>query len=143
MAPDELKLECLLYYAQAWHLALHDVPLFDDPIVAADHGPELESGLAFQRLQTTLSPMNWEHFDKVIRRYANFNPDALARRVRSEPPWILARERTLLEPRLIIRHDDMRLFYRYGSQDLVTRASLALCRVSANFSLLGSDLRPY
>ena len=35
---SNLKLQKLLYYAQAWYLALYDVPLFDDPIEAWVHG---------------------------------------------------------------------------------------------------------
>ena len=34
-----LKLQKLIYYAQAWFLALHDEALFDDPIEAWVHGP--------------------------------------------------------------------------------------------------------
>ena len=34
-----LKMQKLLYYAQGIHLALHDIPLFDDPILAWPHGP--------------------------------------------------------------------------------------------------------
>ncbi|HTE21805.1 MAG TPA: type II toxin-antitoxin system antitoxin SocA domain-containing protein [Candidatus Limnocylindria bacterium] len=34
-----LKLQKLVYYAQGFHLAMHDEPLFDDPIVAWEHGP--------------------------------------------------------------------------------------------------------
>lgn len=36
---SNLKLQKLLYYAQAWHLALHDNPLFDERIEASVHGP--------------------------------------------------------------------------------------------------------
>jgi len=38
-----LKLQKLLYYAQAWHLALHDKPLFDEEFQAWVHGPVLPS----------------------------------------------------------------------------------------------------
>ena len=38
-----LKLQKLVYYAQAWHLALFDEPLFDDPIEAWVHGPVVSS----------------------------------------------------------------------------------------------------
>lgn len=34
-----LKLQKLLYYSQAWYLALYDLPLFDDRIEAWVHGP--------------------------------------------------------------------------------------------------------
>ena len=41
---SNLKLQKLVYYAQGYHLALFDKPLFDDyPIVAWEHGPVVES----------------------------------------------------------------------------------------------------
>ena len=36
---SNLKLQKLLYYAQAWHLALYGEPLFRDRIEAWVHGP--------------------------------------------------------------------------------------------------------
>jgi uncharacterized phage-associated protein len=37
---DNLKLQKLLYYSQAFHLVLHDkIPLFPEPIEAWDYGP--------------------------------------------------------------------------------------------------------
>ncbi len=38
-----LKLQKLLYYAQAWHLALKDIPLFHEDFQAWVHGPVLPS----------------------------------------------------------------------------------------------------
>ena len=40
---SNLKLQKLLYYAQGCTLALKNAPLFDDPIVAWQHGPVVES----------------------------------------------------------------------------------------------------
>jgi uncharacterized phage-associated protein len=36
---SNLKLQKLVYYTQAWHLALHDLPLFDEDFEAWVHGP--------------------------------------------------------------------------------------------------------
>ncbi|MGI0492332.1 Panacea domain-containing protein [Alkalinema pantanalense CENA528] len=36
---SNLKLQKLVYYAQAWHLALYDRPLFDEDFQAWVHGP--------------------------------------------------------------------------------------------------------
>lgn len=36
---SNLKLQKLLYYAQAWHLAIFKQPLFNDEIEAWVHGP--------------------------------------------------------------------------------------------------------
>jgi uncharacterized phage-associated protein len=40
---SNLKLQKLLYYAQAWQLALYDEPLFNDRIEAWVHGPVVPS----------------------------------------------------------------------------------------------------
>lgn len=36
---SNLKLQKLLYYAQGFHLAMNGAPLFNEPIVAWQHGP--------------------------------------------------------------------------------------------------------
>jgi len=36
---SNLKLQKLLYYAQAWHLALYGISLFDEEFEAWIHGP--------------------------------------------------------------------------------------------------------
>lgn len=38
-----LKLQKLLYYCQAWHLAIYDKPLFNEDIEAWAHGPVVPS----------------------------------------------------------------------------------------------------
>ncbi|MDR1079669.1 MAG: DUF4065 domain-containing protein [Deltaproteobacteria bacterium] len=38
-----LKLQKMLYFAQGWHLAYFDVPLFEDPIEAWKYGPVVRS----------------------------------------------------------------------------------------------------
>lgn len=40
---DQMKLQKLLYYAQAWHLAIKGQPLFDDDIEAWPWGPVVRS----------------------------------------------------------------------------------------------------
>jgi uncharacterized phage-associated protein len=42
IAPSDLthlKIQKMLYFAQGWHLAYFDVPLFEDPIEAWKYGP--------------------------------------------------------------------------------------------------------
>src|SRR5579859_7908067 len=40
---SNLKLQKLLYYSQAWHLALYDKPLFEEDLEAWVHGPAVMS----------------------------------------------------------------------------------------------------
>jgi uncharacterized phage-associated protein len=48
-ALTNLKLQKLVYYAQAWALALLDRPLFDEDVEAWQHGPVVES--VYQRMK--------------------------------------------------------------------------------------------
>lgn len=40
---SNLKLQKLVYYAQAWHLAIHGTPLFEEDFEAWVHGPVIPS----------------------------------------------------------------------------------------------------
>lgn len=40
---SNLKLQKLVYYCQGFYLALHGEPLFEEPIVAWQHGPVVEA----------------------------------------------------------------------------------------------------
>ena len=40
---SNLKLQKLVYYAQAWHLGIYDTPLFDEEFEAWVHGPVIPS----------------------------------------------------------------------------------------------------
>jgi len=40
---SHLKLQKLVYYAQGFHLAMYSKPLFNEPILAWEHGPVIES----------------------------------------------------------------------------------------------------
>jgi uncharacterized phage-associated protein len=47
-----LKLQKLLYYAQGWYLAMHDEPLFDEPLEAWTLQPRLWKNWAARRCAT-------------------------------------------------------------------------------------------
>jgi uncharacterized phage-associated protein len=97
-----LKLQKLLYYAQAWHLALYDgEPLFEDAIEAWVHGPVVPS--IFRQYKefrwnpiskTEGSPLSErieQHLESVWKIYGKFDATMLERRTHSEEPWLEAR----------------------------------------------------
>ncbi|MGC9292044.1 MAG: Panacea domain-containing protein, partial [Acidobacteriaceae bacterium] len=99
---SNLKLQKLLYYAQAWHLAFYDVPLFDDQIEAWVHGPVVRS--VFQEYRKfgwkpvktgnsggITSKKITDHLDEVMRAYGKFDAVLLERRTHRESPWRDAR----------------------------------------------------
>lgn len=123
-----MKLQKLVYYSQAWHLAWEQVPLFDEPIQAWANGPVVRSlynqhkGLfVVQPDQISGSAVNLaeneaETVDAVLEFYGYYSPLELSELTHSERPWQVARqgvapgERTDRE----ISKEDMLEFYSLG-----------------------------
>ncbi len=94
---SNLKLQKLLYYAQAWHLALYGNPLFRDPIQAWVHGPVVPS--VFREYKDyAWRPITQEvkadapsdlafHLKEVTRVYGEFDATTLERMTHQETPW--------------------------------------------------------
>lgn len=99
---SNLKLQKLLYYAQAWRLVFEDEPLFNDSCEAWVHGPvvarvfgEYKSNRwapIDQALGSSIQdPDVREHLNNVLEAYGNFGPTQLERLTHAETPWIKAR----------------------------------------------------
>lgn len=122
-----LKLQKLVYYAQAWTLALCDRPLFDEDFQAWTHGPVVPS--LFQRF----NGMGWNPLpapeedncgeldaevesllEEVYTLYGEHSAKYLEQLTHSEEPWLNARGGRPLEARCtcIIPKDAMKAFYR-------------------------------
>lgn len=65
---SNLKLQKLLYYAQAWHLALYDTPLFDEDFEAWVHGPVIPA------LFEEYKEFGWKPILKEVKK-PNFTPE--------------------------------------------------------------------
>jgi uncharacterized phage-associated protein len=99
------KLQKLVYYAQAWSLAINDRKLFEDKIEAWVHGPavrELYSeyknhGFSsikkghHSELINTIKAEDISLLDNVWNVYGKFDADYLELLTHSEDPWIIAR----------------------------------------------------
>jgi uncharacterized phage-associated protein len=136
------RLNRLLYYAQAWHLAIYDEELFTDGIEAWESGPVVPSVYeAFERIDKAIlnnsPPSNTcrAHLDAVMERYFRMTDDQLDKMIRQEAPWIVARDRIPVDGRIVIRLDEMKLFYRYSSQDAVTKLAAFSCRMWATIQV--------
>lgn len=124
-----LKLQKLVYYAQAWSLALLDRPLFAEDLQAWAHGPVAPS------LWQHLKRYRWEALPPaeqapelepeveallrdVMHTYGEHSATALEELTHSEEPWQRARNGLPPEARsaAVIPKDHMRRFYRdlYG-----------------------------
>ncbi len=124
---SNLKLQKLLYYAQAWSLALYDTPLFEERIEAWVHGPVvpvaygLYKGWAWQPICENIDLLSLEtpdkvvsHLNEIIDNYGGMSAYELEKLTHSEMPWQNARKGIPLDQpsNEVILHDDMRSFYR-------------------------------
>jgi uncharacterized phage-associated protein len=119
-----LRLQKLLYYTQAWFLALHGKPLFADPIEARDNGPVQPD--VFSRFSVfgtgpiprpasawVFPKMLANHITELMEAYAHLSPFDLERLSREEEPWKLARKHASeMNPFPPISTDTMRDFYK-------------------------------
>lgn len=131
-----LKLQKLLYYSQAWFLALHDRPLFDEEFQAWVHGPVLPSQyfrfsdfrwkpITEDVMQPTLADEISDHLCEVLEVFGVETAVALEQMTHDEMPWKRARgDLPPHEPSKAIIHKDwMKAFYAQlsngGNQEAV------------------------
>lgn len=97
-----LKLQKLLYYAQGWHLALFEKPLFNDQIQAWVHGPVVysvyskfkkfgPSPISYEPTQADLPPKTIEFLGEIMNVFGKYHAFELERMTHNEMPWIRAR----------------------------------------------------
>lgn len=120
---SNLRLQKLLYYAQAWSLANRDQPLFRDEIEAWTHGPVVRKVYAqFADCQGGLisgpvGPFHLSEGDREFVRsvweaYREFSATALRNMTHAEDPWRLAyRGPNQGQPPGIITQESMREYF--------------------------------
>lgn len=97
---DAVKLQKLLYYAQAWHVVSMDTTLFEDEIKAFEHGPVTYSVWDLHRGHSTLSRRNFPAgdpsrltaeersvIDAVMAAYGRLGQWELSKLTHAEAPW--------------------------------------------------------
>ncbi len=124
-----LKLSKLVYYTQAWHLALFNEPIFEEEIEAWVHGPVLpvvydtynhfkwtpiiRYDLNLEEIKRQFSAKQQELLDDIIEVYFPKTAYELERMTRDEDPWVIARDG--LEPdkasHKVISHDAMQKYF--------------------------------
>jgi|HubBroStandDraft_1064217.scaffolds.fasta_scaffold518715_2 uncharacterized phage-associated protein len=123
---SNLKLQKLLYYCQAWHLALYDRPLFADSIEAWLHGPVVPSiyrqfkKFGWQPIKRTGHPCAQlddnaqAHVGEILKLYGDFNAVALEQMTHEENPWAEARASLSPDanPSKEIPHTSMNMYFK-------------------------------
>lgn len=125
------KLQCLLYYAQSWYLALYDEKLFLDTIEIWRDGPGLPAvHEAFEKLalRPALEQRQRYHLDAVMQKYGARTEVQLQRLIRAEVPWILAKDGPSFDEHV------MKYFYRYRPDVFVQSVEL-LCRLTVRLRI--------
>lgn len=120
-----LKLQKLVYYAQAWHLALNDEPLFDANFEAWVHGPvnrELYTRFRDFRFRPIaqdvsapeLDVQTKEFMQELFDEYLGLDAYELELLTHREEPWIAARGNLPPEAtsQQVIDTETMRRFYQ-------------------------------
>ncbi len=122
-AMSAMKLQKLVYYAQAWSLALRGAPLFRERVQAWAQGPvvyelfELHRGrYVVAGLPTPVRDLSEDEralVDRVVSYYGTMTAEALSRLTHSEMPWRAARAGVPEGQRAsaVITAEAMRQFY--------------------------------
>jgi uncharacterized phage-associated protein len=120
-----LKLQKLIYYAQAWHLALKGKPLFEENFQAWIHGPVLPS--QYQRFKTyEWRPILEEivfpqlpseldrHLKEIVDVFGCETATTLELMTHNESPWKAARNGISPDQQstAIISKQSMKTFYK-------------------------------
>jgi uncharacterized phage-associated protein len=117
-----LKLQKLLYYAQAWYLVNYRKTLFDDPIEAWDLGPVVRSlyskwkaygnsPIPYNITRNERKPFNrsqLNYLEEFYRVFSSFSATALVSMTHTEDPWKSAHKKG---PSTVISTEDLREFY--------------------------------
>lgn len=98
---SNLKLQKLLYYSQAWYLALFQRPLFEEDFEAWVHGPVVPAIFRYYRnckwapigksTAHSNKPDFYAHLEEVWRVYGALQAYQLEHLTHSEEPWKIAR----------------------------------------------------
>jgi uncharacterized phage-associated protein len=136
---NHLKLQKLMYYAQAWHLAFYGNPLFAGKFQAWIHGPVLRelydrfSGTKTLYSEITegdirpdfdmgaVSNSDAAHIDSILETYAGLTGSQLEEMTHHEDPWLRARGGLRPSQRCEAEIDEG-LMARYYAQRLVETA---------------------
>jgi len=116
---SNLKLQKLVYYAQGFHLAIFDGPLFGDNIIAWEHGPVIPilyheykdygaDAIPPQDFDPAIfSPEIRDLLDEVYSVFGQFSAWKLRNMTHEEPPW-----KDAYEGNGLVTHESMKEYFK-------------------------------
>lgn len=118
-----LKLQKLLYYAQGIYLAENDKPLFNEKIIAWEHGPVVKevydkykkfggNGIEFVGSNISFSDGIESFLEKIYNHFAQYSAWKLRNMTHDENPWIATQQN------YEIKHDLLKEFFKNNSYGL-------------------------
>jgi uncharacterized phage-associated protein len=126
---SNLKLQKLVYYAQAWHLALHHTPLFQEDFEAWVHGPVIPElyqkykGFGWKPILEDANPnlpVNVSEFlSEVAEEYFACDTYELEQMTHIEAPWNHARGNLPLDrpSKAVIQKEWMKEYYKSRAKE--------------------------
>lgn len=121
------RLQKLLYYVQAWNLAINNNPLFEDKIEAWIHGPVIRSiyeeyrefvANPINKTSITSTELNLDEtttkfIDRIVKAYSVYDTPTLEYMTHAEAPWQVARKGLEANESSSneITHESMRTYY--------------------------------
>jgi uncharacterized phage-associated protein len=118
---SNMKLQKLIYYAQGYHLAIHDTPFFNEPIEAWMHGPVCPDVYRKYKgngsapinapceddFASIFSAEQIELLNEVYFVFGQFAAWKLREMTHEEPPW-----QNHEKDASIIPHDEMKEYFK-------------------------------
>lgn len=125
-----LKLQKLVYYAQAWYLALYGIPLFEEDFQAWIHGPVIPElydkykSNKWRPIEEETKPPNLsveveEFLKEVVEAYFDRDAYELELMTHLEEPWINARGDISIDTpsNQVISKESMKIYYQSRVQE--------------------------
>jgi uncharacterized phage-associated protein len=129
-----IRLQTLVYYAQAYHLVHRGQPLFTERITARANGPVVPALYRIYRgafdVETVggdrskLTPEEADSVAMVLQIYGRHTAEWLVKQTRMEPPWLEARE-GLLPGAKASPDVDLATMKRYYARVFKTQATIS------------------
>lgn len=120
---SNLKLQKLLYYTQGFHLAIYDTPLFNENVVAWEHGPvvpeiyrrfkDFGSGAIEIPNELDINGLTQDQVGVIVEVYevyGQFSAWKLANMTHNESPWVETPQNEVISHEILATYFKTQIF---------------------------------